>query len=516
MIFSEKTPYVLMMILSASISSAIAIRAYNSRREVVRAIPFAIMAAMCSFWMIVVTINTFTNDLGLKEVTWSLIPLAIFGTLIGLFFFSLEFSLRLTKVSNSIMVAPVSIALIIILLSATNFLHHQMWTVSRVNGNYIQVMGFFFIYQLAYTYILTISSMVLLIRAYLHSSGILRGQTVLLLIGILIPVLISIAADVFQWNPLPYVDEPAFSIVFTVIFFGWATLRFNTFYLQPVASNMIIKNMPEGVVVTDIEGLVIFNNPAAQQFLEKSDLEVNGHYIGDILKSWQPEALLAWEERKGETQLVNGKNGTQYIRLTISELERNSSESIGYLIILYNNTVQKNFETRLNELAICDPLTGSYNRRYFYEMANAYFNQMLRSSKPLSILMIDIDHFKNINDTYGHIKGDIVLQKVVSVCKSLVRNQDIFSRYGGEEFVLAMPETSLNNALIIAERLRKAIESLKNELGGITVSASIGIAESAAENDLSLDILLNRADEAMYLSKHKGRNQISVWEKPNS
>jgi diguanylate cyclase (GGDEF)-like protein len=165
----------------------------------------------------------------------------------------------------------------------------------------------------------------------------------------------------------------------------------------------------------------------------------------------------------------------------------------------------------LNELAIRDPLTGSYNRRYFYEIAHAYFNQMVRFSRPLSILMIDLDHFKRVNDTYGHAKGDLVLQRMAAVCRSLVRAPDIFSRYGGEEFILAMPETTLENALLVAERLRKAIEALKNEEDGIPITVSMGVSQTMGEAGLTLDVLINRADEAMYLSKRAGRNRVTAW-----
>jgi diguanylate cyclase (GGDEF)-like protein len=386
-----------------------------------------------------------------------------------------------------------------------------MWTVIKVNGNDIQVMGFLFPIQLVFTYLLTFASLFLLVRAYLLSKGGLRMQTGLLLVGILIPVLVSIAADVFGWNPLPHIDEPAFSIVFTVVLFGWATLRFNTFYLLPVASDVIIKNMQEGILVTDIEGLIIYSNPAVQKIFGERGTQINGHPVGNILAQWLPEAFQAWNNGKEEVQLILGEAQPQFFRLTVSQLVGNADETVGSLLTLYNNTDQKNYERRLNELAICDPLTGSYNRRYFYEMAHAYFNQMLRSSKPLSIVMIDLDHFKHINDTFGHARGDLVLQKVAAVCKSLVRTQDIFSRYGGEEFVLAMPETSLRDALMVAERLRRAIEALKNEVESISVTASLGVVETIGEAELTLDVLLNRADEAMYLSKHAGRNRVTAW-----
>jgi diguanylate cyclase (GGDEF)-like protein len=372
-------------------------------------------------------------------------------------------------------------------------------------------MGPFFSIQMAYTYLLTFASLVLLLRAFLHSNGLLRRQTGLLLVGILIPMLTSVAVDGFGWNPLPYVDLPALSIVFSVILFGRATLQFNSFYLLPLASDVIIKNMLDGVLVTDEEGVIIFSNPAIQRILAKTEVQLNGLLLDTVLSAWLPEAQRAWKEGKDHVQLITTGGDAQYFQLAISKITGYSNESIGTLLKLNNNTEQKDYEARLNELAISDPLTGSYNRRYFYEMAYTYYEQMQRSGRPLSLLMIDLDHFKGINDTYGHTRGDLVLQKVAAICKNLVRTQDIFSRYGGEEFILAMPETTLANALVVAERLRNAIEALKNEVEDIPVTASIGVVETAGEVNLTLDGLLNRVDEAMYSSKHAGRNRVTVW-----
>jgi len=508
---SERLPYVLLMILSATISMVVAILAFRSRRKVARAMPFAIMALYGSAWMVLVSFETLATNLALKELLWGLIPFFILCTLAGLFFFSLEFSFRLIRAPKIVLFTTITAILVVTVLSVTNPIHHQLWTVDMIDGKYIQVMGSFFPIQLGVTYLLAFGSLALLVRAHLLSKGLLRRQTVFLLVGILIPVLVSIAADVFGWNPLPFVDEPAFSIVFAVVLFGWATLGFNTFYLLPVASDVIIKNMLDGVLVTDVEGLIIFGNQSAQQILGKTDALLHGFPVARVLADWNPEAFHAWNAGKEEVQLIIGQEEAQYFRLATSKLAVNSGEPIGSLLTFYNNSDQKNYEKRLNELAICDPLTGSYNRRYFYEMAHIYFNQMLRSSKPLSLIMLDLDHFKNINDTFGHLKGDLVIQQVVAVCKHLVRNQDIFSRYGGEEFILAMPETSLRDALLVAERLRKAIEALNNEADGFPITASLGVVESIGETWLTLDGLIHRADEAMYSSKHAGRNCVTAW-----
>jgi diguanylate cyclase (GGDEF)-like protein len=270
--------------------------------------------------------------------------------------------------------------------------------------------------------------------------------------------------------------------------------------------------MQAGVLVTDVEGVIIYSNPAAHLILGRKDTQLHGHPVAAVLANWLPEALSAWNEEKEEIQLILGESQTQFFWLTISKLTDNTGESIGSLLTFNNNTDQKNYEKRLSELASYDSLTGSYNRRFFFEMAQVYFNQMQRTTGPLSVLMLDLDHFKQINDTYGHVKGDLVLQKVAAICKSLVRPQDIFARYGGEEFVLAMPETSVQEACIVAERLRAAIECLKNEVEGVPITVSIGVIQTTGEPGMTLDTLLNRADEAMYRSKHDGRNRVTAWE----
>ncbi|HEY3312848.1 MAG TPA: diguanylate cyclase [Anaerolineales bacterium] len=508
----ERLPYMVVMILSALLSGRIALIAYRSRRKVARAASFAMMASAGVLWILFVTLDMATSSLAIKELLWCLIPFAILNTLMALFFFSLEFSLRLKKVPRPVIYTLASLTIFVTALSVTNPLHHQMWTVTKVDGVFIQVMGNLFPVQLAYTYLLAFGSISLLVRAFIVSTGVIRRQTLLLLLGVSIPVLVSFAEDIFGWNPLPYLDESAFSLVFTVLLFGWATLSFNTFYLLPVASDVIIKNMKDGVLVADADGLVIFSNAAVQKIMNRPEAGINAQPVGRLLADWLPEAAEAWTDGKADTQLALDSEPPRYFRLSISQLAGNSDEAIGSLLTLYDNTEQKNFEQRLNELAVCDPLTGSYNRRYFYEMANAYFNQMLRSTKPLSILMIDLDHFKHINDNFGHTTGDQVLQKVALTCRNQVRTPDIFSRYGGEEFVLALPETSLKDALMVAERLRKAIEALDQEVDGIPITASFGVAVSSLDSGLTLDALVHRADEAMYKSKHAGRNRVTAWQ----
>ena len=158
-----------------------------------------------------------------------------------------------------------------------------------------------------------------------------------------------------------------------------------------------------------------------------------------------------------------------------------------------------------------DELTGLYNRRWLLELAQAEFNRCIRYDRSISLLMLDIDNFKNFNDTYGHAIGDEVLQAVANFCKESMRDSDFLGRYGGEEFVLVLTETLQEEAKIFAERLRKNIAKtmIPTDKGELSVTVSIGLAENDGITP-NLEKLIDRADQAMYVAKKKGRNRIVV------
>jgi diguanylate cyclase (GGDEF)-like protein len=167
----------------------------------------------------------------------------------------------------------------------------------------------------------------------------------------------------------------------------------------------------------------------------------------------------------------------------------------------------------LQELASRDPLTEIYNRRYFQELATAELERARRSGRPASLLLIDIDHFKRVNDSFGHGAGDEVLKGVTSSIGVLLRDSDLFARIGGEELVVLMPETGLEPARLVAERLRVAIGAASHPAPNstVTVTASIGLAVTASPPE-PLAALLERADRALYAAKAAGRNRVVAAE----
>lgn len=161
-------------------------------------------------------------------------------------------------------------------------------------------------------------------------------------------------------------------------------------------------------------------------------------------------------------------------------------------------------------LATMDPLTGTYNRRTFHEIAERELARARRAGQPLSIIMLDIDHFRAVNEKHGHRVGDALLQHLADVLRSALRQEDMVVRFGGEEFVVLLPEVPGPGAVVVAGRIRKAVAAQEIELGAlrIAVTVSAGVAARLDEGPESVDTLIARAEEALALAKRRGRNRV--------
>ncbi len=171
----------------------------------------------------------------------------------------------------------------------------------------------------------------------------------------------------------------------------------------------------------------------------------------------------------------------------------------------------------LTHMARTDALTGLDNRRYFMDQARREFSRSRRTGMPLTLLLIDADHFKSVNDTWGHDVGDKVLQEIADVLRTSVRAHDVAARFGGEEFVVLLPETDCREAAIISERVRAAAENrlLRVDDFAVQVTLSVGCTTvSPCERSMDVDALLKRADVALYAAKKNGRNRVERYPGP--
>src|SRR5215510_3524114 len=236
-----------------------------------------------------------------------------------------------------------------------------------------------------------------------------------------------------------------------------------------------------------------------------SQVAANGAYAvpADELKSYVDDRV-AWVRRAdlapGELRLADGR----VIDVRCINL-RDDARMVTYTDV----TGLVRYAEELESLATVDGLTGLYNRRHFLALAENEWSRGKRYERPLSLLMLDIDLFKSVNDRFGHDVGDKVIVYVARMCTEMKRGSDIVARLGGEELVLLLPETDIDGALLVAERLRSSIAEQPVAVGSesLKVTVSIGVAQ-AVPAVAGIHELLKRADEALYAAKRSGRNRV--------
>ncbi len=201
--------------------------------------------------------------------------------------------------------------------------------------------------------------------------------------------------------------------------------------------------------------------------------------------------------------------GTRRLMIKMKKMLDVSQKFGGTVIILHDITEQKAMEKKLRQMATTDSLTGIYNRGWYLSLTNEEIKRSKRSGSPLSLILVDIDHFKKINDTHGHHVGDTVIKKACSLFQEQLREYDIFGRLGGEEFGITMIDCDMKKAVSIADRLRTVISSGSMHVGGIHLmfTVSLGVAEYRAL-DQNVGSVLRRADHALYEAKKNGRNCV--------
>jgi len=281
----------------------------------------------------------------------------------------------------------------------------------------------------------------------------------------------------------------------------------------------IFVSEPECVNVVAPDGSLIEMNPAGIAMLDADSLdEVKNIGLLGFVESEYREAFAALQKTVcGEGQAgtlefaIRSKKGqVRWVETHATPLYHADGALRGLLGVTRDITERRILQQELQQQARMDYLTGLANRRYFMEQAEVELARAIRYGSPLSLLMLDIDFFKKVNDTYGHKTGDVVLQALSQTCRNELREIDIPSRLGGEEFAVLLPETDGERAVEVAERLRKAIAELRIPLESglpLQFTVSIGVATLIGEH-VNVDMLLSLADQALYKAKNGGRNRV--------
>lgn len=275
----------------------------------------------------------------------------------------------------------------------------------------------------------------------------------------------------------------------------------------------------DGVIIIDEHGMVREFNPAAEQLFGYVRAEVVGATVNRLMPAAEAAAHDGYMRRRAHpgTRMMGGgrqvfgrrKDGSEFpIEVSVGEAEDSSGRL--HVGIVRDITERKAFERKLMELATIDGLTGALNRRAFLEVAENAFRLAQRYDRPLSVLMIDADHFKLVNDTHGHHVGDLVLARLAQICRQGLRATDSFGRLGGEEFVALLPETDLAHAREVAERLVQAVREARVEPGDgrvVTFTISVGIT-CAQWSSRDIDAVIQAADQQLYRAKNEGRDRV--------
>ncbi len=297
------------------------------------------------------------------------------------------------------------------------------------------------------------------------------------------------------------------------LFFVYGFTKLRMLEIIPLARDVIFENMGTGVLILDREDRIVDFNPALHDIFPNIVRKAVGASIYTTFPN-DPSLLnliRGAETGRIELRFDEGK-GFAYYRANSTNIKDKRDRTIGKIVNFYEYTKEKQLLEELESLASHDGLTGIYNRQQFMKLAEKEIKRHDRYGGNLSMIMLDLDKFKKINDTFGHAAGDAALQLVAETFSKMIRQSDILARIGGEEFVLLLPETTLEAAQSLAERLRNALASklVDFEDQAFSFTASFGISGMNSDMSMSLQDLYRIADRALYRAKELGGNAVCV------
>ncbi|MDL2220138.1 diguanylate cyclase [Eubacteriales bacterium OttesenSCG-928-N14] len=350
----------------------------------------------------------------------------------------------------------------------------------------------------------------LLIKKAIHTTKAQQRQYVLYILSTSI---LMVANVLNALRVLPGIDFAPLTMALVLFSVMRFVVRYRLMDVQIIASERVVDSMDDAVIVFDFTWTYLYANDAALEVVPAlKDISSTSH-IGSIpgwpfdttgLDEWTEEDEFSFTLEREDMQI-------SYLgRISaVTDMDR-TEKVIGYVVTISNITKLAERLEQMERLASLDSLTNIYNRRYFFD-ALTYARQVMDPAQtPMSVIMFDLDDFKLVNDTHGHVFGDEVLRQLSHVVQTQLRASDVLARYGGEEFVIALIGADLHQAVAMAERLRSSIEQATIDYNGVSVqlTASFGVIQMTPQQ--TLQDAIEGADKAMYLAKSKGKNRVEA------
>ena len=352
--------------------------------------------------------------------------------------------------------------------------------------------------------------------------ALMRRQAIVMMVASIMP-LIAILINTFEAKPSG-IDVGPFALLFDFSLFMYGMYYYNMLSLVPLAREKVFDWIHDGVLVFDMNLRLIDMNMSAKTLfprlmnlrfgLELKEIFEDQKELVDQISDWSHDISTATQNLQLEMKETLLDSTVRYFQLKLTKLFEGSIQ-IGTTLIIIDITSTQLLLDQLVQLTRLDSMTGLMNRRYFFERIEYEVERANRNKSIFSFIFFDLDNFKNINDQHGHAAGDDMIVRVAEICQKDLRSIDLFTRFGGDEFIIYLPDCDKKNAYEVAQRIRSSIESETMEYRGnrINASASFGVASydvsmQGACRDVNL--ILRFADEAMYIAKRNGKNLVQI------
>jgi diguanylate cyclase (GGDEF)-like protein/PAS domain S-box-containing protein len=427
---------------------------------------------------------------------------------------SIEFTGRFKTHKPVILVVLAGVSLFFLIVVLTNNFHHLYYTSIEVDyrGLFPTAAlgrGIFYILNALWFVGSFLLSFILCLHHFFRTTVVLRKRTLTMLIAVIVCLVnfLIYILKVIPWS----LDIGPLVVTINGCILSIAIARLSFLNISPIAREQVFESMQDGVIVTDPQGRILDFNQAIQQLFPNLTRENIGHYLSALAPELEP--YLTSENISKNNPLSIQKDGiSRFYEVRKITINGKQNQKIGIALNIREITEYHKLLEKLQEYAEKDWLTGIWNRRKWMDLAMSEINRSKRYRRPLTIVYLDIDHFKSVNDNLGHEGGDMVLIHLVKNISSQLRANDIFGRIGGEEFVILFPELDKENAQNVTQRLLNTVsqEEILAYDQKLKVTISIGATVWEGEDSkVSLEELIQKADKALYMSKAAGRNQAT-------